>query len=74
MYTKIKNIMKMCSIFRLKPIKVANRNFGTKLPNGSYDGLLGLLERNESQILPRSNVDKANFQILHYTLPLWKVR
>ncbi|XP_023248568.1 uncharacterized protein LOC106638147 [Copidosoma floridanum] len=60
--------------FTLVPIKMESRNFGGRLANGSYDGILGLIHRNESQIVPRSGIFSDRLSLLQYTMPLWRVR
>lgn len=66
-----KHIVFLC---RLVPIKLKDRNFGNELENGSYDGLLGLIQSNQSQIIPRSGVFRGRLSLVDYTIPLWNIR
>ncbi|CAB0044614.1 unnamed protein product [Trichogramma brassicae] len=50
------------------------RNFGSQQDNGSYDGILGRLQANDSQIVPRSGMFRGRLDLLEYTVPLWSIR
>ncbi|KAL6446371.1 hypothetical protein ACFW04_001153 [Cataglyphis niger] len=58
--------------FTFIPIKTTNRDFGTRLKNGSWTGVIGTLMRNEAQILMRSGIFINRMDILDYTMALWK--
>ncbi|KAL0117723.1 hypothetical protein PUN28_008848 [Cardiocondyla obscurior] len=61
--------------FTLIPVRSTTRSFGEKLKNGSYSGLIGMLERNEAQIIMRSAFrSNSNNKIVDYTLPLWRIK
>ncbi|KYM99095.1 putative glutamate receptor [Cyphomyrmex costatus] len=58
--------------FTFIPIKSTERNFGKLLENGSHNGLLGILERNEAQVIMRSTFYFTRMNIVDYTTPLWQ--
>ncbi|XP_014231845.1 uncharacterized protein LOC106655802 [Trichogramma pretiosum] len=60
--------------FTLVPVKMEQRNFGGQRDNGSYDGILGRLQANDSQIVPRSGMFRGRLDLLEYTVPLWSIR
>ncbi|KAJ8665328.1 hypothetical protein QAD02_006990 [Eretmocerus hayati] len=60
--------------FTLIPVKLETKNFGHKLENGSYDGVLGLIQQNLSQIIPRCGIFKKSLALLDYTIPFWRIR
>ncbi|KAL7302170.1 hypothetical protein TKK_0005393 [Trichogramma kaykai] len=60
--------------FTLVPVKMEQRNFGGQRDNGSYDGILGQLQANDSQIVPRSGMFRGRLDLLEYTVPLWSIR
>ncbi|XP_076681468.1 glutamate receptor ionotropic, kainate glr-3-like [Andrena cerasifolii] len=60
--------------FTLVIVKSEERNFGVHLANGSYNGLLGLLERNETQVIMRTGYYAARVNMLDYTFPIWATR
>jgi len=53
-------------------MKTTNRNFGERLKNGSYTGIIGMLMRNEAQAIMRTGYFINRMDILDYTAPLWK--
>lgn len=66
-------IMSQSIIFlRFIPIKSTDRNFGDKLENGSESGLVGMLARNEAQVILRSGFYPSQLDNVDYTMPLWK--
>ncbi|XP_011069076.1 PREDICTED: uncharacterized protein LOC105154957 [Acromyrmex echinatior] len=58
--------------FTFIPIKSTDRNFGELLENGSHSGLLGMLERNEAQVIMRSTFYLARMNAVDYITPPWK--
>ncbi|KAG8040402.1 hypothetical protein G9C98_001216, partial [Cotesia typhae] len=60
--------------FTLFPIKIHDTTFGGRLPNGTYTGLLGILQRREIHVLPRVNYYLAHWNMMDYTMPVWKNR
>ncbi|XP_058805859.1 glutamate receptor ionotropic, kainate glr-3-like [Phymastichus coffea] len=60
--------------FTLVPIKLENKNFGNELENGTFDGLLGLIQQNQSQIIPRAGAFASRLNLVEYTVPLWTIR
>nr|XP_012224427.1 PREDICTED: uncharacterized protein LOC105673398 [Linepithema humile] len=58
--------------FTFVPIKTTNRDFGQRTENGSYKGLVGMLARDEVQVILRSGFFKARMNVVDYTIPLWK--
>ncbi|XP_016839123.2 glutamate receptor 2-like [Nasonia vitripennis] len=60
--------------FTLVPVRLQERNFGNELENGSYDGILGLIQSNQSQIIPRSGIFRNRLSLVDYTVPLWNIR
>ncbi|CAK9824027.1 Glutamate receptor ionotropic, kainate glr-3 [Anthophora retusa] len=57
--------------FTLKPLKYNERNFGERLDNGSYSGLMGLLDRNETQVILRTGYYSFRANLFDYTTPIW---
>lgn len=60
--------------FRFIPIKTTNRDFGEKLKNGSYTGVIGMVARNEVQAIMRSGYFISVMDVLDYTMVLWKTQ
>lgn len=60
------------TFFRFIPIKSISRSFDEKLENGSYNGLTGMLLRNEVQAIMRSGFYLNRLEFMDYTMPLWK--
>ncbi|XP_071557009.1 glutamate receptor ionotropic, kainate glr-3-like [Temnothorax nylanderi] len=60
--------------FTFIPIRVTDRNFGERLENGSQNGLVGMLARDEAQVIMRSGFYPSRFDIVDFTTPLWKSR
>ncbi|KAG7200755.1 hypothetical protein KM043_001301 [Ampulex compressa] len=60
--------------FTLVPVKYNKRSFGSRLANGSFTGLLGLLTRNEIHVIVRSGLFLFRANTLKYTIPLWRTR
>ncbi|CAG5092839.1 Protein of unknown function [Cotesia congregata] len=58
--------------FTLFPIKIHDTTFGRKMSNGSYTGLLGILQRREVHVLPRVNYYLAHWNMMDYTIPVWE--
>ncbi|XP_011871309.1 PREDICTED: glutamate receptor 2-like [Vollenhovia emeryi] len=58
--------------FTFIPIKTTDRNFGERLENGSQNGLIGMLARNEAQVVMRSAFYPAYLDVVDYTTPLWE--
>ncbi|KAG5342852.1 GLRK protein, partial [Acromyrmex charruanus] len=58
--------------FTFIPIKSTDRNFGELLENGSHNGLLGMLERNEAQVIVRSTFYFTRMNAVDYITPSWK--
>ncbi|KAJ8683302.1 hypothetical protein QAD02_019094 [Eretmocerus hayati] len=54
--------------FTLVPMRIPLREFGQREKNGSFNGLVGLLERNETQIVPRAFVYKEFSSTFDYTI------
>lgn len=59
-------------IFRFIPMKTTNRDFGEKLENGSYTGVIGMLTRNEAQAIMRTGFFLSRMDVVDYTTALWK--
>lgn len=57
---------------RFIPIRTADRTFGELLENGSHNGLLGMLERNEAQVIMRSTFYLTRMNVVDYIMPTWK--
>ncbi|EFN71204.1 hypothetical protein EAG_13507 [Camponotus floridanus] len=53
------------------PMKTTNRNFGERLKNGNYTGIIGMLMRNEAQAIMRTGYFINRMDLLDYTVPLW---
>lgn len=53
-------------------MKTTNRDFGERLKNGSYTGVIGMLMRNEAQAIMRSGFFINRMDVLDYTTALWK--
>ena len=62
------------SFYSLIPIKLDKRDFGNHYDNDTYDGILGLIQQNRSQIIPRTGVFSSRLPLLDYTIPLWTMR
>ncbi|XP_077273110.1 glutamate receptor ionotropic, kainate glr-3-like isoform X1 [Temnothorax americanus] len=60
--------------FTFIPIRVTDRNFGQRLENGTQNGLVGMLARNEAQVILRSGFYPSRFDVVDYTMPLWRSR
>ncbi|KYM88788.1 hypothetical protein ALC53_02553 [Atta colombica] len=58
--------------FTFIPIKSIDRNFGELLENGNHSGLLGMLERNEAQVIMRSTFYFSRMNAVDYITPAWK--
>ncbi|KYN22207.1 putative glutamate receptor, partial [Trachymyrmex cornetzi] len=58
--------------FTFIPIKSTDRNFGELLENGSHSGLLGMIERNEAQVIMRSTFYLPRMNLVDYITPAWK--
>ncbi|GAB1860040.1 Glutamate receptor 1-like [Camponotus japonicus] len=58
--------------FTFIPMKTTNRDFGEKLKNGSYTGVIGMVARNEAQAIMRSGYFISCMDVLDYTMVLWK--
>ncbi|XP_018313472.1 uncharacterized protein [Mycetomoellerius zeteki] len=58
--------------FTFIPIRTADRTFGELLENGSHNGLLGMLERNEAQVIMRSTFYLTRMNVVDYIMPTWK--
>ncbi|CAL1673901.1 unnamed protein product [Lasius platythorax] len=58
--------------FTFIPMKTTNRDFGERLKNGSYTGVIGMLMRNEAQAIMRSGFFINRMDVLDYTTALWK--
>ncbi|XP_076231236.1 glutamate receptor ionotropic, kainate glr-3-like [Calliopsis andreniformis] len=56
----------------LIPVHYMERDFGISLENGSYTGLLGLLDRNETEVIMRTGYYSSRINLLDYTLPIWR--
>ncbi|KAJ8684007.1 hypothetical protein QAD02_019799 [Eretmocerus hayati] len=59
--------------FTLVPKKIEFDGYGVRHPNGSFDGLVGYLQRNETQIIPRIVLLAEYGSILDYVCPFWKI-
>ncbi|XP_025263452.1 uncharacterized protein LOC112637613 [Camponotus floridanus] len=57
--------------FTFIPMKTTNRNFGERLKNGNYTGIIGMLMRNEAQAIMRTGYFINRMDLLDYTVPLW---
>ncbi|XP_017763138.1 PREDICTED: glutamate receptor 3.2-like [Eufriesea mexicana] len=60
--------------FTLMPIHFRERNFGERLENGSYNGVMGLLERNETQVILRTGYYPFRANLFDYTMPIWNIK
>ncbi|XP_024889032.1 uncharacterized protein LOC112465629 [Temnothorax curvispinosus] len=60
--------------FTFIPIKVTDQIFGQRLENGTQNGLVGMLARNEAQVIMRSGFYPSRFDVVDYTTPLWRSR
>ncbi|XP_053599177.1 uncharacterized protein LOC103573567, partial [Microplitis demolitor] len=69
---EIWNILSEYLNFTLLPVKIKDSNFGRKTTNGTYTGLLGILQRREVHVLPRVHYYLAHWNMMDYTVPLWK--
>ncbi|EZA52819.1 hypothetical protein DMN91_002220 [Ooceraea biroi] len=58
--------------FTFIPVKTISRSFGERLKNGSFTGLLDILENNEIQVILRSEFFSSRMNDVDYTTPLWK--
>jgi len=65
-------INQVIAFFRFIPMKTTNRDFGEKLKNGSYTGVIGMVARNEAQAIMRSGYFISCMDVLDYTMVLWK--
>ncbi|KAJ8682004.1 hypothetical protein QAD02_017796 [Eretmocerus hayati] len=68
------NVLSEYLNFTLVPLKVTERNFGNLNENGSFNGLLGLVQKNEAQVIPRIPMLSDFSSELEFTIPLWKIR
>ena len=41
------------------------------MENGTYDGIVGMMQRKEIQIIPRSGFYMAESQVMDFTTPIW---
>ncbi|XP_043268888.1 glutamate receptor ionotropic, NMDA 1-like [Venturia canescens] len=57
--------------FTMVTTRTKDTTFGALLPNGSYNGLLGMLTRDEIQIIPRSGFYVLESRAMAYTTPVW---
>ncbi|XP_029174511.1 uncharacterized protein LOC114943097 [Nylanderia fulva] len=53
-------------------IKINNQDFGEKLENDSYTGVVGMLTRNEAQAIMRTGFFVSRMDAMDYTTALWK--
>ncbi|XP_072759176.1 uncharacterized protein [Anoplolepis gracilipes] len=58
--------------FTFIPMKTTDRDFGEKLENGSYTGVIGMLSRNEAQVIMRTGFFLSRMDVMDYTTALWK--
>ncbi|XP_011706807.1 PREDICTED: uncharacterized protein LOC105461984 [Wasmannia auropunctata] len=58
--------------FTLIPIKTTEQNVGERLENGSLNGMVGMLARNEEQVILRTGFYLSRMDTIDYTTPLWK--
>ncbi|XP_053985408.1 probable glutamate receptor [Hylaeus volcanicus] len=60
--------------FRLKPILAKERTMGTMDENGIYTfGLMRIIQRNETDVVPRIVSDLNPFKVSQFTFPLWPI-
>ncbi|KAI4492291.1 hypothetical protein M0802_009872 [Mischocyttarus mexicanus] len=58
--------------FTLIPVKCSTVSFGKLLPNGSYDGIMGMFQRNETDVILRTGQFKFHKNDLAYTMPIYR--
>ncbi|XP_043492135.1 uncharacterized protein LOC122517678 [Polistes fuscatus] len=58
--------------FTLIPVKCPTISFGKLLPNGSYDGIMGMLQRNETDVILRSGQYKFHKNNMAFTMPIYR--
>ncbi|XP_046591830.1 glutamate receptor 2-like [Neodiprion lecontei] len=57
--------------FKIRYTLISQREYGTQSKNGSWDGLIGYIYRNETDIIPRTVVFPSRTTALQFTLPMW---
>lgn len=62
------------TFFRFIPIKSISRSFNDILKNGTQNGLIGFLMRNEAQAIMRSGFYLHRLDFVDYVMPIWKSR
>ncbi|XP_076625150.1 glutamate receptor ionotropic, kainate glr-3-like [Colletes latitarsis] len=60
--------------FTLLPVRHDKNDFGMRLDNGSYNGLMGLIDRNETQVILRTGYYADRMDLLEYTTPVWRTK
>ncbi|XP_068985008.1 glutamate receptor ionotropic, kainate glr-3-like [Bombus flavifrons] len=60
--------------FTLIPVKYGEHHFGEHLENGSYSGVMGLLDRNETQVILRTGYYALRTNLFDYTVPVWNTK
>ncbi|XP_014604105.1 PREDICTED: uncharacterized protein LOC106786822, partial [Polistes canadensis] len=58
--------------FTLIPVKCPTISFGKLLPNGSYDGVMGMLQRNETDVILRTGQYKFHKNNMAFTVPIYR--
>ena len=55
-------------------MKYGEHHFGERLENGSYNGVMGLLDRNETQVILRTGYYALRTNLFDYTVPVWNTK
>ncbi|XP_060828637.1 probable glutamate receptor [Bombus pascuorum] len=69
-YGDIWNLLAYHLNFTLIPVKYEEHHFGERLENGSYSGVMGLLDRNETQVIMRTGYYVFRMNLFDYTVPV----
>ncbi|CAK9811404.1 hypothetical protein ANTPLA_LOCUS7015 [Anthophora plagiata] len=72
---EIWNILSELLNFTLEPIRSNEKTLGYANANGTYTrGLLKLIQRNETDVVPRVEAHIKRYEVTQFSLPLWKTR
>ncbi|XP_046829237.1 glutamate receptor ionotropic, kainate glr-3-like [Vespa crabro] len=58
--------------FTLIPVKSKSNTFGEPLEDGTYDGVMGIFKRNETDIILRTGLYKFRKKDMDYTIPIYR--
>ncbi|KAG7200754.1 hypothetical protein KM043_001300 [Ampulex compressa] len=74
LFGELWNILAELSNFTIKPVIQKYTHIGTRLPNNTYSGLLGLTATNKIDIIPKLEIYSTGAAASTYTLPIMRNR